>query len=200
MNRANQVRQMMLRLGKIAQRSGVAIVAVRHLRKAGAKNALHAGVGSIDYIAAARSVLIVGRHGDKTILAHAKCNLALPGPSLAYLIDDSGFQWIGKVDVGADDLTSGSQEAGSPGAREQAKAFLKEALKGGPVQAKEVQDWAEDEGISGKTLKRAKKDLGIKSHQESKKWFWTLPDLEAATEHTGEAQEASRRTDAPLTP
>ena len=56
-------------------------------------------------------------------------------------------------------------------------------LKSSPMLAKDVFTQAEDNGISNKTLKRAKKKIGIESYNEGfggdKKWFWklTVPDV-----------------------
>lgn len=61
-HRANQCRVISAGLTAIAERHDCAMVAVRHLSKSrGAGNALNAGIGSIDFTAAARSVLLVGR-------------------------------------------------------------------------------------------------------------------------------------------
>ena len=70
------------------------------------------GLGSIDFQAAARSVLIVGRVKNEPeirVVCHVKSSLAPEGKSIAFRLDkDSGFEWIGEYDISADDLLSGN--------------------------------------------------------------------------------------------
>ena len=61
MNRANEIREVMKAIGQVAQRTGCAIVLVGHLNKATGMSSAYRGLGSIDFRAAARSVLVVGR-------------------------------------------------------------------------------------------------------------------------------------------
>lgn len=61
MNRANETREVMKSIANVAQRTGCAIVLVGHLNKAQGSSSAYRGLGSIDFRAAARSVLIVGR-------------------------------------------------------------------------------------------------------------------------------------------
>jgi len=61
MNRANSVRPLMQHLKKIAATTGCAIVLVGHLNKNISNKASYRGLGSIDIIAAARSVLLIGK-------------------------------------------------------------------------------------------------------------------------------------------
>jgi putative DNA primase/helicase len=65
-HKANQCRAVSAPLAAIADRQGCALVAVRHLGKSrGGGHALNAGIGSIDFAAAARSVLLVGQDPDE---------------------------------------------------------------------------------------------------------------------------------------
>lgn len=61
MNRANEIRPIFRRLGEIAQETGCAIVLIGHLNKAANTNSAYRGLGSMDFRAAARSMLLVGR-------------------------------------------------------------------------------------------------------------------------------------------
>jgi putative DNA primase/helicase len=64
-------------------------------------------------------------------------------------------------------------------AKREAKEFIRDRLETGPVKASDILDEAKQEGIAVKTLKRAKKDLGIKSRKTPSKfdgeWHWELP-------------------------
>lgn len=61
MNRANEIRPIFRRLGEIAQETGCAVVLIEHLNKATGSGSAYRGLGSMDFRAAARSVLLVGR-------------------------------------------------------------------------------------------------------------------------------------------
>jgi RecA-family ATPase len=62
--RANEVRAILAPLGHLAARHGCAILAIRHINKSRGARSLYAGQGSIDFAAAARSVLLAGSSGD----------------------------------------------------------------------------------------------------------------------------------------
>jgi hypothetical protein len=81
------IREVLHRLKRIAERTGVAIVLVRHLNKKAGEAAIYRGGGSIAMLAAARSVMLAGRqpdHPDEFALAMVKCNLAAMGETLSY--------------------------------------------------------------------------------------------------------------------
>jgi hypothetical protein len=67
------------------------------------------------------------------------------------------------------------QPGPEPAARAEAQAFLGSVLADGPRLATEVQEAATAAGMSLSTLRRAQKDLGIKSVKEGKEWFWSFP-------------------------
>jgi hypothetical protein len=56
---------------------------------------------------------------------------------------------------------------------------LRVRLEPGPAKADDLLEEAEQSGIAHKTLRRAKRDLGIISRKEKKLacggWFWELP-------------------------
>ena len=61
MNRANEARDMTKKLATLAEKYQCAIVLVGHMNKAAGNKAAYRGMGSIDFFAVARSVLLVGR-------------------------------------------------------------------------------------------------------------------------------------------
>jgi hypothetical protein len=84
-NRDQDVRRALTPLKQMAERTGAAIVLVRHLNKTPGGNPLYRGGGSIGLIGAARSGLVVGRHADDDelrVLAGQKNNLSLPPKAL----------------------------------------------------------------------------------------------------------------------
>lgn len=58
MNRANEAREHTKRLGSIAERTGCAIVLIGHMNKGSGAKAAYRGMGSIDFFAVARSVML----------------------------------------------------------------------------------------------------------------------------------------------
>lgn len=70
MNRANEARDMTKKLAALAEKYQCAIVLVGHMNKAAGNKAAYRGMGSIDFFAVARSVLLVGRvEGEANIRA-----------------------------------------------------------------------------------------------------------------------------------
>lgn len=120
----NEVRKVLTPLRYVAEETGCAILAVRHLRKAGGK-AVHAGGGSIAFTGQARSVLLVGEdrrgqleetQGPRRVLAQTKLNIGPKASSLAYEVtpaDPSSefgpgvVRWLGESDLDAGDLVAG---------------------------------------------------------------------------------------------
>ena len=61
MHRANEIRPIMKKLSAVAERTGCAVVLIGHMNKASGMKSGYRGLGSIDFTAAARSILVVGR-------------------------------------------------------------------------------------------------------------------------------------------
>lgn len=61
MSKANEVRPIFRRLADVAERTGYAIILIGHLNKAAGGQSTYRGLGSIDFRATARSVLLIGR-------------------------------------------------------------------------------------------------------------------------------------------
>ena len=80
-----------------------AIILVGHLNKAQGNKSNYRGLGSIDFQATARSVLVVGRVKDKPevrVAAHQKSSLAPEGKPIAFeLSEANGFRWLGHYDI-----------------------------------------------------------------------------------------------------
>jgi len=186
--RDQDVRAVLAPLAALAERTGVAVLLIRHLRKgARAEGALYAGGGSIGIAGAARSVLLAAKDpdsGDRRILAAVKSNLCKTPPSLAYRIegDKEGRPWIAwdtePVEITADDLLATAAE-GEEGrtARAEAKDFLGFFLADGPHGASEALREAKHRGIAEKTLRRAAKELRVRIEKTGYRqgWSWSLP-------------------------
>ena len=177
MHRANEIRPLMKRIAVLAEKYHCAIILIGHMNKNSNGKSSYRGLGSIDFQAAARSVLIVGRIKDEPeirVVCHVKSSLAPEGKSIAFRLDkDTGFEWIGEYDISADDLLSGENRGQKICS---AKEFLKEVLASGSVAQTKVAEEAESRGIKKKTLWNAKKELEIESVKIGNQWFWMLPE------------------------
>ena len=168
MNRANEVRPIFARLCKVAERTGCAILFIGHLNKANGQQSLQRGLGSIDIVAAMRSVLVVGKlkkDPDIRVMAHEKSSLAPNGTSLAFRMDDDdGLVWLGEYDVTADDLVDGID--GKEDKKEETKCafaqnFVRELLaEGKEISCMEMDRLALKMGIPSRTLRDACKKMG----------------------------------------
>lgn len=177
MHRANEIRPLMKRVSVLAEKHHCSIILIGHMNKNSTGKSSYRGLGSIDFQAAARSVLIVGRIKDDPeirVVCHAKSSLAPEGKSIAFRLDKmTGFEWIGEYDITADDLLSGDSR-GQKG--KQAKDFLMEILEEGAVSQKKISEEAEKRGIKKKTLWNAKKELNIDSIKIGNQWFWEFSE------------------------
>lgn len=86
MNRANEVRPVFRKLGMIAEKTSCAIVLIGHLNKSSGTQSTYRGLGSIDIMAAVRSLIFIGKvRKDPTtrVLIHEKV-----------LLHRQGRQWL----------------------------------------------------------------------------------------------------------
>jgi len=189
-HRDQDVRRALAPLAGLAERTGACVLVVRHLNKAPSNNPLYRGGGSIGIIGAARMAFVVGKDPqdeDRRVLATTKNNLARPPRSLMFTLEEaeSGavrVNWLGESEVSARDLLATPQDQEHADARSEAVEFLNDVLKGGPVPASEIIRDAEDAGIAEKTLRRAKKVVGVIAYREGEagkrgagRWLWKLP-------------------------
>lgn len=134
------VRQALMPLARMAERTNVAVGLVRHLNKGNSDNALLRGAGSMGIIGAARSSMIIAEDPDNAeqrVLAVTKSNLAKRAENLTYNIIEDAYgrpkvEWLGvshyttaellatsKPSQGRQDILNALREAGEPiGARD----------------------------------------------------------------------------------
>ena len=176
MNRANEAREMTKKLSAMAERTGCAVVLVGHMNKGSGTKAAYRGIGSIDFFAIARSVLLVGRvPNDSNIRAivQIKNNLEKEGETMAFRLDENGFKWMGEFDVSADELLSGGANADK---HKIAIDFLQNILSDGQeVPASSVFTQARTLGVSKRTIENVKQELGVKSVKRGSSWMWKMP-------------------------
>lgn len=177
MNRANEVRAVLSQLGRIAEQYRCAIILVGHLNKAQGNKSNYRGLGSIDFQAAARSVLVVGRIKDNPqvrVMAQSKSSLAPEGEPIAFELDkENGFSWLGHYDISVDDLLSGIPKEKKS---EQVENLILEYLSKGKYPQQILLRKAQAEGISKRVLDGAKKALNVRSVKDGNQWYWQLPE------------------------
>ena len=181
------VRKALGPLSVFAEHHGLAVLIVRHLRKSGASNPLYAGMGSIGIIGAVRSGLVVcndpgSEDQHQHLLAQSKGNLA-SAASLTYRTikrpdGTIGVEWLGPSNHSAADIVGSVIDDRSAVA--EAEYVLFSILVEGPVPAKECIKLAGEAGVCERTLKRAKKRMGVHSWKEGSgkdcRWLWELPN------------------------
>lgn len=175
MHRANEIRPIMKHISELAEKYKCAIILIGHMNKCSVGKSAYRGLGSIDFQAAARSVLIVGRIKDEPetrVVCQTKSSLAPEAKAVAFrLSEENGFEWIGEYDVTADDLLSGTAK----GTKKQAAMdFLEKLLVDGQMPQTEIMELAEKKGIAEKTLRNAKEALNVKSKRLNNQWYWSL--------------------------
>ena len=185
--RDQDMRRVLAPLAAMTERTRVASVLVRHLRKSKEGGAIYAGGGSIGIGGAARSVLLVAKHPEdeqRRVVASAKSNLSKPPESLAYRIKEDQAKrpfiaWEEEpVGLSADQLLATAREGGETrSARSKAEEFLLRALADGPHLSDEVTREAERAGIPERTLARARSTLGVRAEKErfDGPWLLSLP-------------------------
>lgn len=184
-NKNGAVRGLLAPLAELADRFGVAVILVSHMNKGDGGKSAYRVMGSLAFVAAARTVWAV--HRDPTdpgrrLMLRSKNNLSPVRTGLAFRIADGRVHWeSGVVEMEADDaLASESKAQTQPRELEGAVAFLRELLADGPVAQAEVIKRGGAQGFSFSTLKRAKDPASAKSRKELGRqhgaWLWYLLD------------------------
>lgn len=176
MNRANEARDMTKKLGALAEKTKCAIILIGHMNKASGNKAAYRGMGSIDFFAVARSVLLVGRvegESNTRAVVQIKNNLAAFGHPKAFALSEDGFKWLGDYEITVDKVLGGITPKANK--MEQAKQMLRElAETQSAVLSNEIFDRANELGISKRTLENAKKELGVQTRKINNAWYWEL--------------------------
>jgi putative DNA primase/helicase len=193
---ATDVRGVLTPLKDMAEELHIAVIGIAHLnKKDDIKSALLRVSDSIAYVAAARHVYAVlddPEDKNSKLFVKAKNNLAHDTKALRYgmSVKTVGHDAKLGVDITAPcivwhpqhvEITANEAMAATGGhtAKREAREFLLEHLEAGPVLRETLVEEAKEEGIAFATLKRAKKELGIKSRKQHGRtdgqWLWELP-------------------------
>lgn len=185
MHRANEIRPIFKTLGGVAERTGCAILIIGHMNKAMSQTkGLYRGLGSIDIAAAVRSILLVGRDKEQEntrVMAHLKSSLAPEGAPIAFELDQDGFRWVGKYEIGLDDLLNGTRSEREPTKEAQAVILILEMLRDGEKPCNEVYARLSEHGIGRRTAENAKQTAGVKAFKKGAAWYWAVAQMKTAT-------------------
>ena len=183
LNQDNQIRSVTSSLKSMAEEYNCAIVGVRHIGKSkGMGEARNAGLGGVAWRASARSNPLIGKNPEndrERAIVQTKTNLMAESPqAIGYVITGDGLQWTGPSHLTAAQMLSFKQQENHDErtAREIAVDFLREHLRNGQLEAKEVQKAAKDAGITEGVLTRARYQVCKKPQKAgfSGGWLWEL--------------------------
>ena len=171
MNRANEVRPVFRKLGMIAEKTSCAIVLIGHLNKSSGTQSTYRGLGSIDIMAAVRSLIFIGKvRKDPTtrVLIHEKSSLAPPGETMAFKLgDEEGFRWVGAYEISADELLDGKEGKATETKLERGAKLIQELLVDkNEISIRELDDKAKEHGISGRTMR------DVRSRMKNELEYW----------------------------
>jgi hypothetical protein len=171
-NSEQAVRRGLFALLQLAARYQCVINLVRHLNKRDGGRCLYRGGGSIGFSGLCRSAWLLAPdplQPERRVLAELKNNLSLPQPSLAFVAVAKGDapaipSWLGPVAWTAEQLLAKKGPA-LPSLRpcDRAYEFLADALAEGPRTVRELWPLAQAQGLSERTLQRAKQQLEIRT-------------------------------------
>jgi hypothetical protein len=198
-HRDQSVRRALAPLYRLAESRCCAVLALMHLNKAQGIAPLARLGGSSAFGNFARSVLLLDRDpddpdgdmGTRRVLAHIKCNVGVEMPSLLYKVEpillpaDGGqpevetsrLELIGESPHTARALLAAPSDD-ERSALDEAKDFLRGELDDGNRHpAGDIFRAARQLGITDRTLKRARKDIGAETEKAGfgRGWEWWLP-------------------------
>lgn len=194
-----EVRRSLAPLCDLANQIGCAVLGITHLSKGTeGRDPTERVVGSMAFGALARTVLMAAKSKDadgktKRLLVRSKNNLGDDTGGFEYDIQQGEVQgalgvfssrvmWGDPIEGDARELLAGAEATTDPDDPQgDARAFLTDLLREGPVPTKTVKADAEGAGYSWATIRRAQKALGIEAHKAGMKsgWVWQLPPTDS---------------------
>jgi hypothetical protein len=201
-----ETREVLEPLAEMANRLGIAVVAVTHLNKGGAggQSALNRFAGSIAFVAAARSAYLIiedSEDENRRLFLQAKNNLGPKGKGLAFRVEQrlipgdilaSNISWESDhVTASVDEALLASETKGggeSRSGKDEAADFLRSVLSAGPMAVADIEAEARAAGLLGrespigqnKMFRDARKELGVASSRDGfgpgSRYVLSLPD------------------------
>lgn len=196
-NAANEVRKALLFVAGMAQRTGACVYGVHHYTKnTEGRSPLARVSGAKEFGNVARLVhgVVLDKSDDEQsrLFVRIKSNIGPDGDGYRYKIQPVHYKnersewitttkinWLEPVEGSATELIAAAEAGGDAPKLESAKIFLQTLLSDGPVSYERISQLVQDAKINGRTLRRAKEDLGVVSKKTGGKgigWAWSLPD------------------------
>lgn len=190
-SKVSDVRPITSKLKQLAEEFNCAVILVRHVGKSkGLGDPRAAGLYSIEWRAAARSVLLCGSDPNfpqAKALTQTKSNNGELSPGLGYRIEKdptspSGarFSWTGESNLTAKRILQMADNENERSEKADAETFLRGALAAGEQKAIDIFAEGKEEGISADVLKKAKGRLKIETRREGfgkgSVCYWRLPE------------------------
>jgi hypothetical protein len=191
--RDQEAKKCLTPLAGVADRTGVAMIGIRHFVKGATDKGINKGGGSLGAIGVARMGANFEYHPDdvnltpderRIVMAQSKTNISRHIPSLVFkkvttglFRDEVRVEWLGTCNFDADALARASANAGKMEKPEliNATQMIKDILSAGPVPSVEVHDLLDEADITRHYKNEAKKLLKVQVVKASDgKWFWVL--------------------------
>lgn len=221
-HRDASTRKALAPLATMGDELGCAVLGVVHVNKNEARSLFLRVGGSLAFYAAARSVLLIARdpaaadeHSTARVLVHGKCNVGPPAVTRRFTVEartitaagdtfeTGGITWGGDApDVTPSTALAGAEDDDDRSERTEAEDWLKELLdEQGEVEAAEAKRAARKAGIAERTLDRARRRLGAKTHRrgfgKGAVYVWSMPEFHdsqspmlANDDHVGHARQS----------
>lgn len=191
--------QVLAPLAWYARLTGCTVVLVMHMNKSDKGDALARISGSGGFGGAARFVLLLGLHPDdlglddeaeqRLVLVHVKASEGRRQRAMVFRRDLAAVEVAGEEEpvampvlelvtdnasIDADQVLAVT-DPDERGAYTEAVLWLRRELGTGPQLAKRLIGQARERGdFSERTLRKAKRALGVRSERETEGWFWVL--------------------------
>lgn len=181
------MRRVLRKLSIWASKYGCAVVLVGHLNKKSGQKELYRGLGSVDIMAVARSVLQLENVYENTnyrTLRHVKASLTTLADEIYFGKNEAGeFEWTSDkgvffnlTDTAADSLQEKESNYGAKS--ELVEKILLQILSDGPKPAKSAVDFIKKKGVGDRTIKTVKSMMNVESVRKDGIWYWQLPQAE----------------------
>lgn len=181
---AGRARKLMHRLSLWASTYDCAVVLIGHLNKKEGSKGLYRSLGSIDVVAAARSVLQVERDSldtDVRVVRQIKNSLGPSDGEFRFEIrPQTGFRWL---EVSASPQRDHKAEMPVFEKKMDKAAFLiKQMLNQSDMKSVDVYEKLEQEGISHRTAEDTRKNMGIRCYRKMNQWYWSIKPADGKAE------------------
>jgi RecA-family ATPase len=189
-----EVRKALEPLKRLADDTGCAILGNAHFNKGGSADPMMRITGSAAFGQVVRAVLAFAEDPEARsfVISQPKNNLGQhEPPSLAYQIESAEITteegpasvgrlvFLGEAPRSVRDVLGGRRSQGDRSVLDDAKERLHGVLQAGPMNKAEIVTFARREGISDRTLDRAKDELSVVSErdisQRGRPATWRLP-------------------------